>query len=130
MFDVAIPLVVGFSFSFLYPSTIIQSSIICLGLPLDLFPSIFPSITVFKSDTPLRVCPLLLSGFYCAYEGSFFSNRFQYFFICLMFCPADFLHSSPSRHFSVVIQNDFSCGNEINVMHNEISLPIDFDSSK
>src|SRR6218665_299019 len=31
--------------------------------------------------------PLPLSGFYCAYEGSFFSNRFQHFFICLMFCP-------------------------------------------
>src|SRR6218665_50296 len=42
--------------------------------------------------------PLLLSGFYCAYEGSFLSNRFQYFFICLMFCPADFLHSSPSPY--------------------------------
>src|SRR6218665_260522 len=42
---------------------------------------------------------LLLSGFYCAYEESFLSNRFQYFFMCLMFCPADFLHSSPSPHF-------------------------------
>src|SRR6218665_3582904 len=45
------------------------------------------------------ILPLLLSGFYCAYEGSFLSNHFQYFFICLMFCPADFLHSSPSSHF-------------------------------
>src|SRR6218665_1398912 len=44
--------------------------------------------------------PLLLSGFYCAYEGSFLSNSFQYFFICLMFCPADFLHSSSSLFIS------------------------------
>src|SRR6218665_1928552 len=59
MSDVATPLVVSASsFSFLYPSTIIQSSIICFGLPLDLFPSIFPSITVFNSDSPLRVCSI------------------------------------------------------------------------
>src|SRR6218665_102417 len=70
------------SLSFLYPSTIIQSSIICLFLPLDLFPNMFPSITVFNSDSPLRVSdPLLLSGFYCAYERSFFSFSFQYFFM-------------------------------------------------
>src|SRR6218665_830689 len=46
----------AFSFSFLYPSPIIQSSIICLGLPLDLFPTIFPLIAVFNTDSPLRVC--------------------------------------------------------------------------
>src|SRR6218665_791194 len=50
------------SLSFLYPSTIIQSSIICLGLPVDLFPNMFPSITVFNSDSPLRVC---LIHFFC-----------------------------------------------------------------
>src|SRR6218665_3880581 len=50
------------SFSLLYPSTIIQSSIICLCLPLDLFPNIFPSIIVFNNDSPLRVCPI---HFYC-----------------------------------------------------------------
>ena len=33
---------------------------------------------------------------------SFFWNRFQYFFICLAFRPADFLHSSPSAHFENV----------------------------
>src|SRR6218665_2469405 len=31
-------------------------------------------------------------------EGSFFFNHFQYFFICLTFCPADFLQSSPIPH--------------------------------
>src|SRR6218665_4102337 len=33
-----------------------------IGLPLDLFPVIFPSITVFNSDSPLRVCPI---HFFC-----------------------------------------------------------------
>src|SRR6218665_2713239 len=32
------------------------------GLHLDLFPSIFPSITVFNSDSLLRVCPI---HFFC-----------------------------------------------------------------
>src|SRR6218665_3414106 len=32
------------------------------------------------------------------YEGSFFFNHIQYFFFCLMFCPANFLHSSPSPY--------------------------------
>src|SRR6218665_2951978 len=50
------------SFSFLYPSTIIQSSIICFGLPLDLFPNIFPLITIFNSDSLLRVCSI---HFFC-----------------------------------------------------------------
>src|SRR6218665_560046 len=43
--------------------------------------------------------PLLLSGFYCAYEGSFFSNRFQhlYFFI-------NFVLSSVQLTFSILLQ--------------------------
>src|SRR6218665_3789894 len=60
MFDVAIPLVVGLlrSASYILPPSSIQSRIICLGLPLDLFPSILPSITVFNSDFLLRMCPI------------------------------------------------------------------------
>ena len=46
------------SFSFLCPSTIIQSSINCLGLALNLLFNIFNSITFFNSDSPLRVCPI------------------------------------------------------------------------
>src|SRR6218665_1033633 len=44
----------GFFFQPSISPTIIQSSIICLCLPLDLFPNIFFSITVFTSDSPLR----------------------------------------------------------------------------
>src|SRR6218665_2858496 len=44
---------------------------------------VLPNVIVSVTD------PLLLSGFYCAHEGSFLSNRFQYFFYCLMVCPAD-----------------------------------------
>jgi len=47
---------------FIYHSTIIQSSIICLGLRFDLFPNTFSSITVYNSDSPLRVCPI---NFFC-----------------------------------------------------------------
>src|SRR6218665_1750152 len=63
MFDVATPLVVGFPLSaFLYAPTIIQSSITCLGLHLDLFYNTFPSITFLSRDLPLRVCPI---HFFC-----------------------------------------------------------------
>src|SRR6218665_2693301 len=63
MFDVAIPIVVELVLSASYilpPSSSLAS--FCLGLPLDLFPSIFPSITVFSSDSPIRVCPI---HFFC-----------------------------------------------------------------
>jgi len=52
----------GLFFQLPNPSTIIQSSIICIGLPFDLFPNIFPSITVFNSDSHPRVCPI---PFFC-----------------------------------------------------------------
>src|SRR6218665_1755639 len=58
MCGVPIPLVVELVLSASY----IQSSIICLSLPLDLFPSMFSSITVFNSDSPLRLCPI---HFFC-----------------------------------------------------------------
>src|ERR1700733_10865595 len=45
------------SFSFLYPSSIIQSSIFIRGLPCVFFPSILPSNTSLRSDSPLIMCP-------------------------------------------------------------------------
>src|SRR6218665_1079334 len=61
--DVAIPLIVGLLLSASYSlPPVIQSNIICLGLPLDLFPNIFLSITILNSDSPLRVCPI---HFFC-----------------------------------------------------------------
>src|SRR6218665_1958643 len=63
MFDVAISLVVELVLSACYilPPSFSPASF-CLGLPLDLFPSSFSSITVFNSDSPLRVCPI---HFFC-----------------------------------------------------------------
>src|SRR6218665_3987535 len=102
MFDVAIPLVVELVLSAFYilpPSSSPASFVLVFLLIFSLAFSLrLPFLTVIL----LLEClsdPLLSSGFYCAYEGSFLSNSFQYFFICLMFCPADFLHSSPSPHF-------------------------------
>src|SRR6218665_3010344 len=101
MFDVAIPLVVELvlSASYILPPSSSPASF-CLGLPLDLFPSIFPSITIFNSDSPLRVCPI---HFFCLVfivrmreiSSPIVSNISSFVF---MFCPADFLHSSPSPH--------------------------------
>ena len=73
----------AYSLSFLYRLVIVQSSIICLALPLVRLPSILPF-------------PLSLS--YCPYQyqGSFFSNPFHHFAI---YRPTDFLHSSPCPHF-------------------------------
>ena len=59
MSDVATPLVVRLlsaSYMYILPPSCIQSSIICHGLPLNLFPNTFSSITVFNSESPLRVC--------------------------------------------------------------------------
>src|SRR6218665_1316389 len=74
-------------------SIIRNNSIICLGLPLAFFPSIFHSITVISSESTLSVC---LIHFLCLFPivCSFFSNYRQHFFICYMFCPADLLHPS------------------------------------
>src|SRR6218665_1104511 len=44
----------GFSLSFLYPSSIIQSMSSCLGLPLPLFPSILLSIISLCRELPLE----------------------------------------------------------------------------
>src|SRR6218665_1800358 len=47
-------------FSFPYPYVIIRLSIICLGLSLVRFPSIFPSMTILSSKSPLSVLCLFL----------------------------------------------------------------------
>src|SRR6218665_1175048 len=101
MFDVAIPLVVELvlSASYILPPSSSPASFVLVFL--------FIFFLAFSFRLPFLSVILLLEcvrstafvWFYCAYEGSFLSNRFQYFFICLMFCPADFLHSSPSPHF-------------------------------
>ena len=56
---------------------------------------------LFNKLMDRQVPRVVVTGSDCAYEGSFFSNRFQYIFICLMFSPADFLHrpTSPNLHF-------------------------------
>ena len=82
---VATPLVVSLlSASYILPPASSPASFVLVFL-LIFFLTFVPLITVFNSDSPLSLCPLLLSAFYCAYEGSFFSNCFQYFFICFMF---------------------------------------------
>ena len=60
MSDVATPLVAGLLLSAFY--ILPPSSIICFGLPLDLFPNVFTSISVFNSDSPLRAFPI---HFFC-----------------------------------------------------------------
>ena len=50
----------------------IQSSIIILGLPATFFPSILPSITVFRSESPRRIC---LIQFVCLFLIVFISVR-------------------------------------------------------
>src|SRR6218665_392882 len=50
----------AFSLSCPYPSSIIQSLSLCLGLPL--FPSILPSIISLCRDLPLRMCQI---QFFC-----------------------------------------------------------------
>src|SRR6218665_3013388 len=52
----------AFSLSFPYPSSIIQSMIFCLGLPLPLAPSILPSNISLCRELPLRTCPI---QFFC-----------------------------------------------------------------
>src|SRR6218665_2540445 len=52
----------AFSWSFQYPSSIVQSMGFCLGLPLPLSPSILPSIISFCRELPLRMCPI---QFFC-----------------------------------------------------------------
>src|SRR6218665_2078524 len=52
----------AFSLSFEYPTSIIQSIIFCLGLPLPLFPSTLLSIISLRSELPLRMCPI---QFFC-----------------------------------------------------------------
>src|SRR6218665_2186880 len=98
MFDVAIPLVVELvlSASYIIPPSSSPASFVLVFLLIFFL--------AFSLRLPFLAVILLLEfvrstsfvWFYCAYEGPFLSNRFQYFFICLMFCPADFLHSSPS----------------------------------
>jgi len=41
----------------------------------------------------------ILSFSYCVYQGSFFSNHCQHFFVCCMFCPIDLLYYSLRSHF-------------------------------
>lgn len=63
------------SLSFLYPPVIIQSSTICLSLPLAHLPSILPLMTVLNSLFPIH------SLSYCALSGLF---RVQSFPSCVL----------------------------------------------
>src|SRR6218665_2400422 len=62
---------------------------------LVFFPSIFNSIAVLSRVSFKRVSSTFLSLSYGRYQGSFSSDNFQHFFVCYMFRPAEFLHSSP-----------------------------------
>src|SRR6218665_1798882 len=95
MFDVAIPLVVELVLSAFYilpPS----SSPASFGLVfLLIFFLAFSLRLQFLTVILLLECVRSTSFvWFLLYEGSFLSNRFQYFFICLMFCPADFSKST------------------------------------
>src|SRR6218665_3965893 len=62
MSDVATPVIVGLlllAFYILPPSSFPTSFVLVY---LDLLPRIFPLITIFNSDSPLRVCPI---HFFC-----------------------------------------------------------------
>src|SRR6218665_3952822 len=93
MFDVAIPLAVELVLSAFYilpPSSSPASFVLVFLLIFFLAFSLrLPFLTVILLLDCVRSTSFV--WFYCAYEGSFLTNRFQYFFICLMFCPADFL---------------------------------------
>src|SRR6218665_2375155 len=102
MFDVAIPLVIELVLSAFYilpPSSSPASFVLVFLLSFFLAFSLrLPFLTVILLLECVRSTSFVWF-LLCVYEGSFLSNSFQYFFICLMFCPADFLHSSPSPHF-------------------------------
>src|SRR6218665_2005274 len=59
MYDVATPLVVAMLLSvfYIHPPSSSPASFVLVFL-LTNFPVIFPSITVFNSEFPLRVCPI------------------------------------------------------------------------
>src|SRR6218665_1997034 len=84
------------TFSFLnfpYPSVIIQSCIICLGVPLfTLAPCFLLCMTLLSSQCMSDPYPLSLS--YCLYHGSVFPNTPHHFVISSS-CISPFFSMGP-----------------------------------
>src|SRR6218665_35527 len=83
----------AFSWSFQYPSSIVQSMRFCLDLPLPLSPPLLPSIISLCRELPLTMCPI---QFFCpvlliSIKDLFF-HRSYYSFMCYVFCPAAPIH--------------------------------------